>query len=317
VAAKHAFAWLLSRKGRYQEANELFAGVLAQRERTLGADHPGTLATLNSLAGVLARKGDLAEAERMYLEVLSARERTLGPDYPDIIPTLLRLGSLISAQERSAEAKVFLRRAAAAFERTLAPEHPDGLLKRGRQLESEGATEDAEALYRFALSTQSRALGPAHAWTLACANRLASLLFRRGKVEEAQRRLIYLRGARLSQPRLDPLHPPDQELHVDVPAVRFPSPFSGRFGHILTDRRIERLPLQRVTPWSKRLEIRRAQELQRLAEARAEASVDIPVVEVIEDHVRSPCAAIPLCEAKRDSRPTSTGRGSRSSSPGC
>jgi len=68
--------------------------VLAGFERTLGAAHPDTLATLGNLAGVLKDQGDLAAAREMYERTLMAQERALGAEHPDTQWTRGRLAAL-------------------------------------------------------------------------------------------------------------------------------------------------------------------------------------------------------------------------------
>ena len=57
-------AHLYLEQGKYDEAKAMYERVLASKERTLGADHPDTLATVNNLALVLSDQGKLDEASR-------------------------------------------------------------------------------------------------------------------------------------------------------------------------------------------------------------------------------------------------------------
>ena len=52
------------------------------RERTLGAEHPETLVSVNDLAGCLRAMGMLKDAEPLFQRALQASERTLGAEHP-------------------------------------------------------------------------------------------------------------------------------------------------------------------------------------------------------------------------------------------
>ena len=81
-------AVLYDEQGKYDEAKAMHERVLAGKERTLGADHPDTLATVHSLATVLKQQGKLDEAKAMYERALAGQERTLGADHPDTLKTV-------------------------------------------------------------------------------------------------------------------------------------------------------------------------------------------------------------------------------------
>ena len=48
---------VLSRQGKYEEAERMHRQALALRERVLGKEHPDTLTSMNNLASVLSRQG--------------------------------------------------------------------------------------------------------------------------------------------------------------------------------------------------------------------------------------------------------------------
>ena len=45
--------------------------------RTLGDEHPDTLASISNMASLLQAQGELGEAEPLYLELLAAQRRNL------------------------------------------------------------------------------------------------------------------------------------------------------------------------------------------------------------------------------------------------
>ena len=52
------------------------------QERTLGAEHPYTLDSVNNLAVCLKTTGQLKDAEALYRRALEGYERTLGAEHP-------------------------------------------------------------------------------------------------------------------------------------------------------------------------------------------------------------------------------------------
>ena len=70
------------KQGKLDEAKAMYERALAGKERTLGADHPDTLMTVNNLAIVLEQQGKLDEAKTMYERALAGKERAIGADHP-------------------------------------------------------------------------------------------------------------------------------------------------------------------------------------------------------------------------------------------
>ena len=94
------------------------------RERTLGPDHPETIAALNLLATQLETMDAFDEAEAGYRKVLEARERVLGPEHPSTLVSVNNLALLLSSKGDYAGSQPLYERALEASERVLAPNHP-------------------------------------------------------------------------------------------------------------------------------------------------------------------------------------------------
>ena len=60
----------------------VFEGLLADRVRVLGPDHPPTLSARNELADCRGKAGDVAGAVTELEAVLADRLRVQGPDHP-------------------------------------------------------------------------------------------------------------------------------------------------------------------------------------------------------------------------------------------
>ncbi len=175
-------------RGRYAEAEQLFARELAVEERLLGPDHPDVAKCLNALAIVCAERGRYDEAQPLYQRALSIVERALGHDHPDMAKLLNNLGALLLDQGRFAEAKPLHDRAMAIYEPALGPDH----LELARVLNNLaivnmelGLVEKAQPQHERALSIRERALGPEHPDVAYSLDGLANILTNRGRFAEA------------------------------------------------------------------------------------------------------------------------------------
>jgi Tetratricopeptide repeat len=66
----------------------------------LGAEHPDTLGSMDSVAETFRDLGDLQGARELHEQTLAARRRVLSPDHPD---TLRTMNSLTRIQRRLEE----------------------------------------------------------------------------------------------------------------------------------------------------------------------------------------------------------------------
>eukprot|EP00435_Cladocopium_sp_Y103_P003441 s5544_g1.t1 len=143
--------------------------ALDAKERTLGAEHPHTLVSVNQFASCLQAMGLLKDAEPLFRRALEARERTLGAEHPDTLGSVNNLP--------------LYRRALEAQERTLGAEHPHTLVSVNNLagcLFAMGQLKDKEQLYRRAF--EASPLGPEHPDTLVFAKNLARCLKARGQL---------------------------------------------------------------------------------------------------------------------------------------
>ena len=65
---KSTLAHIISDQGRWEEAEELELHVLEISKRTLGPEHPDTLASMASLAGTYSDQGKWSKAETLQLQ---------------------------------------------------------------------------------------------------------------------------------------------------------------------------------------------------------------------------------------------------------
>ena len=176
IAAKERLGRALHMRGYLPESKILLSDVLETRERTLGAEHPETLVSVNDLALCLQAMGLQKDAEPLLKRALEARERTLGAEHPDTLVSVNDLAGCFRATGLLKDAEPLYRRALEASERTLGAEHPDTLVSVNELavcLEAMGLRKDAELLYRRALEASERTLGAEHPHTLVFAQNLA------------------------------------------------------------------------------------------------------------------------------------------------
>jgi tetratricopeptide (TPR) repeat protein len=175
--------------GAYDRAQQHLDRAVAWRRQHLGADHPHTLASLNSLALLYHDRGRYDEAEPLYQEAVAGRRRTLGPDHPSTLTSLNNLAVLYRDRGRYDEGEPLLQEALAGRRRALGPDHPHTLasLNNLATLYRDcGRFAEAEPLWKEALAGNRRTLGPDHPHTLAGLNNLALLYRSRGRYEEAE-----------------------------------------------------------------------------------------------------------------------------------
>jgi tetratricopeptide (TPR) repeat protein len=87
-------------QGRYAEAESLIERTLAINEKNLGAEHPATASSLNSLALLYYSQEHYAEAEMLLQRALRIFEKTLGAEHPN---TQTVEASLIQLREKMQE----------------------------------------------------------------------------------------------------------------------------------------------------------------------------------------------------------------------
>ena len=91
---------ILRAQGKADEAAALrasyyLADLEEAAERTLGAEHPHTLASVNNLALLLQDQGQLEEAAPLFRRDLEASERTLGAEHPDTLVSMYNLAAML------------------------------------------------------------------------------------------------------------------------------------------------------------------------------------------------------------------------------
>lgn len=208
LAARLTTGQELGRQGRYFEAHQIYAEVLADHDHELGPDHPDTLSCRHHLALNLGRLGRLDDSRALTREVAEARARVLGAHHPDTLTTRYELAYLLGKLGKWGAALQTYQEVAAARTAALGPDHPDTLAacyEVGIGLGRLGRTGEALALYRDLVAARTRAQGADDPDTLRARHGLGVNLGRLGRWQEA---LVEAREVTAARERvLGPDHP--------------------------------------------------------------------------------------------------------------
>jgi hypothetical protein len=176
--------------------------LIADLDRLLGADHPDTLNTRNSLAAAYQAAGRPAEAIPLFEQTLVGRERLLGPDHPDTLNSQNNLAAAYQDEGRTGEAKLLFELTLAARERLLGADDPSTLNSRGNLAaicREEGRPDEAIPLFEQTLAGREQVLGADHPDTLHSRSNLAAAYREAGRPAEAIPQLELILSARERQ----------------------------------------------------------------------------------------------------------------------
>ncbi|WP_214414688.1 tetratricopeptide repeat protein [Sphaerisporangium fuscum] len=154
----------------------LYEATLAEQERVLGADHPGTLISRHNLAGAYESAGDLGRALPLYEATLADCERVLGAEHPDTLTSRHNLAYTYKAAGDLGRAVPLYEATLAERERVLGGDHPDTLTSRHNLADAYQTAGDlgrAIPLFEATLAEQERVLGGEHPDTLTSRHNLA------------------------------------------------------------------------------------------------------------------------------------------------
>ncbi|THA36204.1 serine/threonine protein kinase [Streptomyces sp. A1277] len=188
LAGRHERETGPSRKSRAQDALREFGRIAEDRERTLGPDHPETVAARQQTAYALGRLGRHAEAHELHVAVLMSREHALGPEHPDTLRCRHNLAFSLSRLGHLEDSYRTARDVAAARARVLGAGHPDTLVtlyEVGYALGRLGRWTEALHTYRQVAEARTRLLGADHADTLATRYEVGISLGRLGRSADA------------------------------------------------------------------------------------------------------------------------------------
>ncbi|CEL54992.1 Nephrocystin-3 OS=Danio rerio GN=nphp3 PE=3 SV=1 [Rhizoctonia solani AG-1 IB] len=164
-------------KGQWKKAERLQIYVQEVCKRTLGKEHPDTLASMGNLANAYSRLGRFEDARALHTQAVNTRNRVLGRNHPDTLTSMSNLANVYPRLGRLKDAKDLNARVLNIRRPMLGSDHPDTLASMNglaNAYSKLGRNEDARALHAQALDTRKRVLGNDHPETLASMNNLAN-----------------------------------------------------------------------------------------------------------------------------------------------
>ncbi|MEO5368961.1 MAG: tetratricopeptide repeat protein [Magnetococcus sp. DMHC-1] len=178
VRIRDLLAQVYEDRGQFAEAETLARQTVAQKKQLFGADHPNTIASLNSLAGILKRSGQLDESEKIYQDTLQRARKALGEKHPTTIAILNNLGLIFEQQGLYDQAEPMFKEALKVGQELLGEEHPTTMTimsSLALLYEGQGNFDKARPLYDKAIAISTQRVGRNHPDTLALVNNLAYL----------------------------------------------------------------------------------------------------------------------------------------------
>jgi tetratricopeptide (TPR) repeat protein len=197
----------LAELGSHKKAVEILERARATRQRELPADHPDTLATVNSLGGAYRRDGRTKEAVTLFEKLRDKRLKTLGPNHRDTLVVILNLAGAYEDAGRLREAIPLYEQVnnAAAKNPFVGTERNTMINNLALAYRKAGRTTDAIRMYNQAREASVRYLGPDHSTTLMLLSNLGFAYAYAGRQREAIPLLERVQGACLK--KLGPDHP--------------------------------------------------------------------------------------------------------------
>lgn len=202
--------WYASETGNYQVAEEMARGAWGAKETYLGAGHPETLHSVNSVGLELSNQGKYKEAEAMFRQTLEGYKKVLDPENKEIFTCTNNLGLAFFFQGKYEAAEAMYRQALEGYTKLLGPADPytlTTLCNIGRVLTKQGKVDEAEVMHRRVLELRQEILGPEHPDTLNALADLGRVLANQGKDKVAEAEAISWRVLEAKRRVLGPDHP--------------------------------------------------------------------------------------------------------------
>ncbi len=184
----HDLAWALMQQGHLSDAESLERKVLEMQRREFGADDPDTLGTVSELAFTLCEEGNCKEAVALNTEVLEKQKRILGPEAESTLLTMDNLAINLAGAGRPADAAKLQQQALEIHFRIDGRDNlgtVNGMTNLAGFYRDLEQYEESEREFRDALEIETRIFGPDQPETAQTKYDLASLLARKGQIEEA------------------------------------------------------------------------------------------------------------------------------------
>jgi serine/threonine protein kinase len=194
--------------GEYEKAIAHLGRAADRMRRTLGPNHPHSLALRQALAVALRLAHKTAEAVALFEEVRGATEDALGPRHPQTLTTLDNLALAYLDAGRAADAIALLEEVHKVKAADLGPDQLptlETLDNLGAAYRKARRAADAVDVLEKVRRARTAQLGPEHPDTLAALENLGGAYGEAGKAADAVALLEEVRRARENQ--LGPEHP--------------------------------------------------------------------------------------------------------------
>ncbi len=169
----------LSANALYAQAQPLLRHALSVRERTLGAEHPDTIAATNNLAVLFFNMGNYPEARPLYQQGLRVSREVFGSDHPMTLRVANNWAAFLYQTGDYTAAIPLLKLVLEARMKILGDRHPDTLVSMSNLAvlwARTGNFAEARQLFEQALAGHESRLGPEHPTTLETTMNLARVV---------------------------------------------------------------------------------------------------------------------------------------------
>lgn len=190
IGVANQLADVLRAGGRYEDAAQLYALILAARRREHGNQSPEVARSLNGLALVLRMRGRTREAETLLREALAIDRRDADDEPAHLAQTLNNLGHVVRDRGDLAAAEALHRESLAVRRARWGPEHFEvsvSLNNLAGVLRDRGDFAGSDSVYRQVLDLRRRLVGEEHPDLAADRAGYAKLLHLRGEPAAAER----------------------------------------------------------------------------------------------------------------------------------
>jgi serine/threonine protein kinase/tetratricopeptide (TPR) repeat protein len=194
--------------GNLEQAQALLEQALATRLARLGAGHPDTLASKNSLALLYQAQDKFAPAEKLFQEVVQGLAAALGADHTRTLTAQHNLATLYQSLGQYDRAEALHKEVLHKRLAQLPANHPDVLTSKNTLAllyKEQGKYSQAEPLFREVLQRRTLQLGADHPSTLTTKHNLAALYHAVGRYDLAAP--LFLEVDRGRTVKLGPDHP--------------------------------------------------------------------------------------------------------------
>ena len=212
-------AQILRDQGRCDQALELYGEALQLHVKILGDRHPAVAVAQNNLASCLKELERFDEAEALYLSALDIRREGLGPRHPDVAATLNNLALLYRSRGDRSRSTERMRQALEIY-RSISPPPPGlatTLVNLADSSSESGDLASAEILLTEVLDLRRDLFGDSHPAVASGQHRLARLLRRAGRTDEAA--ALFRSAYEIRREHLGPEHPETADSYFGLAVI--------------------------------------------------------------------------------------------------